>query len=201
MASPEYAAVSAWITGLKDSLLVELDDFSAYTAADKDKALAFRLLASAAIEEYIETTCKKVASAGLDRFLKSQPTRTGKCLVLWLLVKNSKDVIPLADGEFIRSANVVGRVLRAYNDKVDNTHGMMTADLRGLVLPLGVVEADLDQALLDQLDTLGALRNAAAHVRQRHSIAEPIAEWVRVEPILKGLEALDNALHAAITAA
>jgi hypothetical protein len=177
-------------------LIVTGKEWDVYTDSDHDQALGFRVLASATIEDYIERRCLETAAKGADRFLKAQPTRTGRALLVWYTVRHSIDPIPLRDVEHIPDADSMKRSLEAYEKSVRSSHGIAGAALRKLILPLGVEATDLAPELFDKLESWAASRGAAAHVRVNRvrEMTTPEADWARVADLLGLLAELDDSL-------
>jgi len=182
---------------LKANLIVTGKEYDQYTPSEHDMALAFRVLASAHLEDYAEQRCREVARAGIERLQRSQPSRAGRGVVNWFVVTGNgqRGATPLDPQDFT-SAERLKEALNAYVKSVASTHGIGGRNLRHLVVRLGVYEADLDQQLFDALDALAASRGQAAHLRVRRarSMTEPEVEWKTVEGVLPLLEQLDEAL-------
>lgn len=200
MTSPLLASCRTGLEQLKASLIIQRDDIS-YTREDHDKALGFRVLASAHIEDYVEKRCTEVAARGVERFLNGKPTRTGRALLVWYSVHNrARLAIPLRESECVPRKDRLDSAHAAYLASVKATHGMSGQDARALVIPLGVEESDLDERLFDQMDSLAQIRQKAAHVivKRAKTMTEPIKEWTDVEDVLVGLAGLDDALQRAL---
>lgn len=200
MASTHHAACTQSLAQLRTALIVERQDL-AYTRADHDKALGFRALASAHVEDYVEKLCSDVAKKGADRFLANQPTRTGRALLVWHGTrKKQRWAIPLRSSECIPDRSKVEAAAAAYAASVKATHGISGQDARDLVIPLGVQDADLDEQLFDRMDQLAVSRQQAVHVTVNRvkTMTEPIAEWNSVQQVMAGLLRLDDALLNAL---
>jgi hypothetical protein len=201
MASPELASCQTTLAFLRSAFIVERDDIGDYSREDHALALGFRAIASAHIEDYVEKRCSDVARQGANRFLSSQPTRTGRAILTWYGTrKTQRWPIPLKESECVPDRLRVEQALKAYLDSVKNTHGMSGKDARELVVPLGVQEPDLDDLLFSRMDDYAWERQRAVHisVNRVKSMTEPIAEWNEVSDIMTGLSALDDALQAAL---
>lgn len=201
MPSKELVACTQGLSQLRTALIVEKTDVGDYTREDHDMALGFRVLASAQVEDYVEKRCSDAARQGVDRFLTGQPTRTGRALLIWHGTrKKQRYAIPLRDSECVPDRDKVEASLAAYLASVKATHGISGQDARDLVIPLGVMEVDLDDQLFDRLDQLALVRQKAAHVTVNRvkTMTEPIAEWREVDAVLAGLSALDDAIQAAV---
>ncbi|MFG1976457.1 HEPN domain-containing protein [Nonomuraea fuscirosea] len=200
MTSKEFGWLKQVLADLKDDLIIEGKDYDKYNRQDHRMALSFRLLASAAVEQYVEDRCKSAASASMSRLSKRQKTRAGHALVLWYVIKRDKGVIPLNVDEISHASDFLSATEEAYKNLVKKTHGMDDKDLRSLVIPLGLPEADIDEFLCTMLKDLGLQRNRAAHhlVNRAKSMTEPVQEWRTVQTVLNLLENLDEAIERAV---
>ena len=90
--------------------------------------------------------------------------------------------------------------LKAYLESVKNTHGMSGPDFQDLVIPLGLLESDIDYLLVQRLTDLATKRQRAAHVALvgvKGRVA-PLGEWTEVADIVTDLERVDAALEGAL---
>jgi hypothetical protein len=197
--SRDLVALKANLLTLKTCFIVERDDYSAYTPDDQLKSVGFRLLASASVEHYVEDRCLAVARTGTLRYKKSQPSATGRALTIWYLAKKLKRSIPLRDSEVLSHVDLIDDALQSYTNTVKGSHGIDASDLRNLVLPLGVPDSSVPEALYDQLKSWADSRNPASHRRLPKPQSEPVAEWKQVESLVKLLTSVDHALESAVT--
>lgn len=200
MPSPLFVGLSNVLARLRTSLIVGGPDYTAFSDADQDRALGYRLLASAAIEDFVEQRGREAASEGAARFLKSQPTRAGRALVAWHVAKTSSAEIPVKPSDFIPQLELVNSASTAYGQMASSTHGMSSKDARKLLFPVGLVPDSTVEGLFDRLDQLSGGRNVAAHVRvnRARSLQPPDVEASLVESILAGLEHVDDLIERAI---
>jgi hypothetical protein len=199
--SPLLVSFSTGLEQLRSALIVERSDFSEYVREDHDRALGFRVLASAQLEHFVERRCAEVAKARASRFKTGQPTRTGRALLIWYGIrKKQRYAIPLNDAECAPVPDRVDKSLDAYLQSISATHGMGGQDFHDLVIPLGLRESDLDAQLFDQLDALAQDRQVAAHVtvKRAKSMSEPIKEWYDIMQVVTGLANIDEALQEAL---
>ena len=197
MASSQLIALEAHVAALKKYFIIERGDYSDYIPEDHTKALAYMILASAAIEDYVEDRCIAIAKIGNDRLAKSKPTSAGRSLIVWYTTKNSIRATTLREPDPLLSLDLSNDALLAYTHVAKSTHGMGSKDLRKLVFPVGLRDAQLPDVLLASLDALSAKRNPAAHtyINRGKSMAEPIEESKLIEQILHPLRILDDDLQ------
>lgn len=197
MASSQLIALDAHLSQLKQIFITKRDDYSLYGPEDHTKALAYVLLASAALEDYVEDRCISIANIGCDRLSKSQPTSTGRSLLTWFVTKNSMRATMLRDTEFLVNLDLYRNALLAYTQVAKSTHGMDSKDMRKLVFPIGLRDDQLPELLLTSLDVLSDRRNPAAHtyINRGKSMREPVEESKLVEQIMTPLRVLDSDLQ------
>ncbi|MEU4699816.1 hypothetical protein [Nonomuraea dietziae] len=166
-------------------------------------ATGFLLQASAAIEGFVEERCRKAAKVAIERAKKSQPTRAGYALVVWHVLRKMERAIPLTAAEVPKEIDFLDKVYKDYERLTNKSHGINGGDLRGLLIPLGLRDAELNGQLFDHLDSLSEARNPASHnkINRAKAMSDPIFEWHRVSPMLPLFESLDVAIEMAVSGA
>lgn len=199
MASPEYASLLSRIEHLRRCFIVSKSDYSEYTRDDHTLKLAFQVLASAAIEGYVEQHCLKVAKSGVEKFKRGVPTSTGRALLAWSLARNVPQFIPIHENHFLQvDPGRIDIALDAYVKSVKNTHGISARDLGGLINPLGVQVAHVPPDLADKLQELSQKRDPAVHATVRTE-TDPNGEYLKVKNILQLLDQLEAGLEIALS--
>lgn len=94
--------------------------------------------------------------------------------------------------------DLYAEALLAFTQMAKSTHGMDSKDMRKLVFPLGIRDAQLPELLLTSVDVLSARRNPAAHsyINRAKSMREPVEELNLVQQIMAPLRTLDADLQA-----
>lgn len=188
-----------------------IGDYERYFLSDKDdldcetedfiKAVAFRVLCSALLEEYVEQRCKEIAATGIDRLSKGQSTSTGRSLVVWWVSRNIPDHIPIhvedVDGYFANYQEV----LKAYMQSVDDNHGLNAKDFRRLVNPVGLRATQLPPGLGDKLQALADRRDPTVHGAATKTVGRVGPNVLRAEirSVCQLLAQLDAALDEVAT--
>ena len=196
MASPLLVAFEKQLADLEKCFIVRRQDYNQYTPEDHLKALAYRLLASAALESFIESRCVEIAKAGCERIQKSQPSATGRALIVWSLTQDRwapSVPVPIHEDDPLHGSMLATKALDTYQKSVKKSHGINGDDLQKLVFPLGLRESQVPQILTASLDSFAANRNPASHsyVKRANSQAEPIQELNIINQILPPLRQLD----------
>lgn len=137
MPSTLYVGLRQRVSDYEKYFLSDKDDLDC-DAEDFVKAVAFRVLCSAILEEFVEQRCKEVAVAGIDRLQRGQSTAAGRALVVWWVSRNIPDHIPIHVDDVNDFFGQYTEVLQAYTQTVDNSHGLSAKDFRRLVNPVGL---------------------------------------------------------------
>lgn len=196
--SSELTALEAHLTDYERYFIADKEDYASYTPEDHARALAYRLLSSAALERYVEDRCAGVARLGINRLMRSQPTTSGRALLTWYLVRRSpRRAIPVVHEEILQHLDLCEEALKAFVAHVKASHGISGADFKSLVLSVGLRDAQLPTGLVDQLDALADRRNPASHsyVNRAKTMEPPTAEVAVFGQILRDLKSVDSHLQ------
>jgi len=196
--SSHLTALEAHLDDYRKYFIVEKDDLD-YTPEDHAKALAYRVLSSAALERYVEDLCIDVARIGITRILKNQPSATGRALIVWyLLRKTPRRAIPIHDSDVLQSFDLATDALNAFVSHARSSHGISGADFKSLVLAVGLRDSQFPDALVAQLDALADRRNPASHsyVNRAKTMEPPSAEAAVFAQILDDLRVFDQDLQS-----
>lgn len=198
MPSPLLVSLEQHLTKLEHNFIVVRSDYSQYTVDDFLKALAYRVLASAAIENFVEQRCLEIATAGCSRLASGKLTSTGRALTIWARFQNRRNpqVVYIRESDPLSDPSEPATALKVYSRYVKNSHGINADDLRALVFPLGLSEATLPVVLTSSLDALADSRNPASHAVVRNR-KEPSSDVQAVNQILTPLRQLDVDLQDA----
>lgn len=198
MPSNLYVGMQQRIENLKKALLTDKDDLDADTE-DQLRAVAYRVLASATIEEYVEKRCVETAKLGIERFKNGNESSTARALVTWLVVRNTPDVIPLEPQDVRGYFHLLDDAFKAYSSSASNSHGLDAKDLRNLVHPVGLRAHQIPEELADRLQALSDKRNPSVHSSTPKTTrrTDPGIERAQVDTIVMLLERLDDELEVA----
>lgn len=196
--SSELTALETHLADYERYFIVNKEDYASYTPEDHARALAYRVLSSAALERYVEDRCAGVAQLGINRLARSQPTTSGRALLTWYLVRKSpRRAIPVVHEELLQHLDLCDDALRAFVTYVKSSHGISGEDFKSLVLSVGLRDAQLPTGLVHQLDALAARRNPASHlyVNRAKTMEPPTAEVAIFSQILGDLRLVDSNLQ------
>lgn len=199
MPSPRFVGLRERVTSYAEIFVPHVDDLEA-TVEDQIRAVAFRILASAAMEEYVEERCKEVAQAGIARLKKGLPTTAGRALVVWAVSRNNPGCIPLREADVSDHFAEFDSSLTSYASMIRSNHGLNRKDALNLLNPVGLREHQLPDALVDSLQALAERRDSAVHTaarRAKHRTGISV-ERQEVFAVLNLLELLDSELTVVI---
>lgn len=200
MPSTLYVGMQRRIDNLKRALLTEKEDLDA-DADDQLRAVAYRILASATIEEFVEKRCVETAKVGIERFERGEESSTARSLVTWLVVRNTPDVVPLEPQDVKSYFHLLDDAFKAYSASAASNHGLDARDLRNLVHPVGLRSHQVPEELADRLQALADKRNPSVHASTLKTTrrTNPGIERDQVDTIVSLLKLLDDELEIAAT--
>lgn len=165
--------------------------------------VAFRVLASAHIEAYVEERCLRAARDCVDEFIKKGSATTAvRALLTWFAVNRKPPLMVAVHlDDVLEHAGSMEDALKSYDAVVKGTHGLDAKDLRRLLNPIGVRSHHYPAELSDRLESLASLRNPAVHTYITKAMrgAGPSTERKSVERIVELLKDLDDTLDEVST--
>lgn len=200
MVSPRLVGLKQRVSDLASIFIADKDDLDA-TNEDHLKAVAFRIMASAAIEQYVEERCKEVATEGIARLKKQLPTTTGRAMIVWGVSRKNPGCIPIDPDEISDHYDRYDEILKGYLDSVASNHGVNGRDIKNLINPVGVRSHQLPEELVDRLQALAKKRDPAVHttVTKASGRIGPSVERKQIDDIIARLSDLDEALAEAVS--
>lgn len=180
---------------LRSCFIATGKDLRGYSSDDHLKAVAYRVLASATLESYVEELCLSAATDALNRLQKSQPSATGYSLLAWYAVNQAKGT-PLIRSQHQSFWPELATVGEKYKKLVKTNHGLNGDKFLRLTRPLGLQDRHVPDQLLNELDSLADERNPASHapVNRAKSMRDPELECARPEQIRDLLHDVDDAV-------
>lgn len=211
--SARFETLKEQLDGLKRDLLpVEFDPTGTYDdqSGVNTRALAYRVLAHAEIESFLEDRAIHVVTKARKAWDEVQHvSRIAFCLMAF----SGKEMSAPPDTLIAPSANKTKQwpslidigeklvpVTSAFHNFVrrDN-HGIKEKNFLSLFLPVGLAHSKIDPTFLAGLDSFGSLRGQAAHSTiSVQQAVDPAEELKRVEALLPGLEDLDSEIDKLI---
>jgi hypothetical protein len=190
---------------LKKQFLPQIDPTGSYSDMKLARTLAYRVLAHAEIEAYLEDRVWEVAinakrnwdSTGKTcRTLISLVAFSGKMMDSppdTLTPEKASKAVPL---EKIKLDKKIEISINCFKNVINQNHGVKEINLLALLLPIGIDSGDLDSALLATMNTFGEQRGVVAHSSaisyKTLQPPDPSTELNMVQQITAGLLLLDK---------
>lgn len=175
--------------------------------SDVDRIHAFRLLAHAELQSYIEEVAGRVLDVTADKANSAGVlTHAGHHLIVFYCLHPLSDKRQAMQGRYPpypREAALRGpgtgpalaQSLKRHRDLIERNNGVKQGNVRPILLPLGYRDELFPPGLLDQLDALGRDRGTVAHQSGLVSAASwptGSSEIGRINSILPGLLSLEK---------
>jgi hypothetical protein len=212
--SQRYINLVKEIHALRIYLLPNVfDPAGDYTQDVLVKALAFRVLAHAGLESYMEESTLELAKAAVKAWKRE---KRASCTLMGLLAFSGqsmdqppKTLRPEDENrsrewnDKIHLSNKIDNAMRAFVYMIHNNNGIKEKNVLGLLLPVGFDANALDHTWLLDMDNFGESRGDAAHKSTGGLCAgrqiNPADEWQAVKSLLrKGLCKVDDNIERII---
>lgn len=164
-----------------------------YSAEALDKARAFRMLVHAELESYFEERAIDIVDSAFQLWkTKGKPSVP---IVHLLTGVSEVQGLPSELGTKTTALSITGSVVATYKKKINDNHGIRTANLLKILLPIGILEAKIDAAWLSTTDGFGGKRGATAHNTAIKYTIDPKDDFQTVNQIMTGVRELDLLLN------
>lgn len=199
--SQRFSLLSRRITELKTYLLpAKFSPVGSYSERVHERTRAFRVLAHAEFESFIEDRALEVVDEAFQIWTSGGPIRP--CLLALLAYKET----PYAPPTSIlvppqkRSLDLEARLnteKKNYSWYVRNkNHGIKEKNILKILLPIGCLENELNTTWLSMLDSWAAARGATAHQSGKVQVRiDPYHEHKTVREIHLGFRDIDKLLQ------
>jgi hypothetical protein len=167
--------------------------------------IAYRVLAHAEIESYIEDGVWEIALNSKRKWdSEKKANRTLISLIAFSgqMMELPPDTLnPVRPSREISSNRIkidekIRLAVNAFKKVIDQNHGLKEANLLALLLPIGIDTNDLDAVMLATMDTFGTQRGLVAHSSrtsyQVTQLPDPANELSRIEQITQQMMELDS---------
>ena len=206
--SVRFRSLSKELNKLKMQFLPKTSPIGSYTDRQLARTIAYRVLAHAEIEAYLEERSWNVvleAKKKWDELGKS--SRVLICLIAFSgqtmetppntlnPTKANKAIPP----ERIKINKKIELAINSFNHVIKQNHGVKEGNILSLLLPIGIDCDDLDSTLLATMNTFGENRGSAAHSSATSyrtiQAPDPATELATVNQILDGLALIDELIN------
>lgn len=193
--SIHYKALSTRVLELRRRFLpARFSRTGSYTTTQLDMARAFRILSHAELEYYFEARALDIATRAYDLWKNRNKATAPMICLLTNIIGDSKG-LPSKLGTNITSLHVSGRVYGQYKHAIINNNGIKTPNLLNILLPISVLESDIDSAWLSTIDGFGAKRGETAHTAAVYNQIDPQDDYQTVMQIMSGIRDVDVLLN------
>jgi hypothetical protein len=172
--SDRFITLITQLNRLKDEFLPEISPISSYSESQLSRTAAYRVLAHAEIESYLEERAWTIvidAKTAWDTTGKT--TRTLICLLGFsgLTMDKPSDTLSrnnVTQDNHDKRLKISKKIVLSSNEFwkiIDNNHGVKEKNILALLLPIGINNNDLDpnNTWLATMSTFGERRGLVAH--------------------------------------
>jgi hypothetical protein len=162
-----------------------------------DKVRAYRLLAHAEVESYLEDRAREAAN---NAYKKWRVDHRPRAILISLLafhlqqeVLSPQKLREVLVGTRQHTDDSVKSATQAYNRMLSQNHGIKEENILRILFPLGIEAGDIDSAWLTTVDAFGTNRGETAHTSIRtQQPPDPAGELRVVSDIVAGLRKIDQ---------
>ncbi|MTJ21664.1 hypothetical protein FJR06_10175 [Dolichospermum sp. UHCC 0352] len=172
--SDRFITLRTQLNKLKDEFLPEISPISSYSESQLSRTAAYRVLAHAEIESYLEERAWEVVQNAKTLWDESgRTTRTLICLLGFsgLTMDKPSDTLSrnnVTQDNHDKRLKISKKIALSSNEFwkiIDNNHGLKEKNILALLLPIGIDSNDLDpnNTWLATMNTFGEKRGLVAH--------------------------------------
>lgn len=204
--SVRFRTLTRELNRLKKQFLPKISPTGLYSDRQLARTLAYRVLAHAEIESYLEDRAWEVvlnAKRAWDSTGKT--SRTLICLLGFssLTMDKPPDTlnkpIRVSQDEHdkrLRISKKIALSVNSFRKVIDKNHGVKEANILALLLPIGIDSNDLDPAWLATMNTFGEKRGLVAHTSAMTiQPPDPATELNTVQQITQELLRIDGLIN------
>ena len=169
--SDRFITLITQLNRLKDEFLPEISPISSYSESKLSRTTAYRVLAHAEIESYLEERAWTIVIDAKEAWKMGKTTRTLICLLGFsgLTMDKPPDTLTPQKGsktvkeEKIKISKKIDLAVESFKRVISQNHGVKEDHILSLLLPIGIDSDDLDPAWLATMNTFGEKRGLVAH--------------------------------------
>ncbi|MFM6320321.1 MAG: HEPN domain-containing protein [Dolichospermum sp.] len=207
---PEYYkfnTLEMQLDRLKDEFIPEISPTGLYSESQLSRTAAYRVLAHAEIESYLEERAWEVVQNAKTLWTKGKTTRSLICLLGFsgLTMDKPPDTLTPQKGsktvkeEKIKISKKIDLAVESFKRVISQNHGVKEDHILSLLLPIGIDSDDLDPAWLATMNTFGEKRGLVAHKSATSYMTiqtlDPANELNTVTQIRKELLRIDELIN------
>ncbi|MCE2719802.1 MAG: HEPN domain-containing protein [Dolichospermum sp.] len=169
--SDKFITLRTQLNRLKNEFIPEISPTGLYSESQLSRTAAYRVLAHAEIESYLEERAWEVVQNAKTLWTKGKTTRTLICLLGFsgLTMDKPPDTLTPQKGsktvkeEKIKISKKIDLAVESFKRVISQNHGVKEDHILSLLLPIGIDSDDLDPAWLADMNTFGEKRGLVAH--------------------------------------
>lgn len=206
--SARFRTLTKELTRLRKQFLPKFSPINLYSDTQLSRTLAYRVLAHAEIESYLEDRAWEVVqdakrvwdTTGKTRLtLVSLIAFSGQTMELPPETLTPKKGSKNVRDEKIKLSKKIDSALAGFKRVIDQNHGVKEANILALLLPIGIDIDDLDCNWLAKMNTFGENRGDVAHksATSYRTIQppDPVSELDTVRQITQELLKVDELIN------
>lgn len=203
-----YRQLKSEMRRLRSHFLPKKFDPTVYSERKFDRARAFRILAHAEIEFFIENIALDVVEHEYEQWkLSKEPSYVVICLMAscrigWQDTETEDLQLHRIDPPKIRKEDesinqIIGRSVEQFRNIVEANNGIKSQNLKRILMPIGIALSDLKQTWLNNMESFGSIRGFHAHTSRigLKNPLDPKSEMDKVDLLMEGLKELDTKIN------
>lgn len=206
--SARFRTLTKELTRLKQQFLPKFSPINLYSDTQLSRTLAYRVLAHAEIESYLEDRAWEVvqdAKRVWDSTGKTRITLVSLIAFSGQTMKSPPETLKPTKGsktakdEEIKLSKKIDSAVAGFKRVINQNHGVKEANILALLLPIGIDSDDLDPNWLATMNTFGENRGDVAHksATSYRTIQppDPVSELNMVKQITQDLLKVDELIN------
>ena len=209
--SDKFITLRTQLNRLKDEFIPEISPTGSYSESQLSRTAAYRVLAHAEIEYYLEERAWKIALDAKGAWDSTGKTsRTLICLLGFsdLTMDKPPDTLNKPNNvsqdnhdKRLKITEKINSAIKSFKKVIDNNHEVKEKNILALLLPIGINSNDLNTntAWLNTMNTFGEKRGLVAHSSatsyMTSQMLDPATELNRVQQITEGLLRIDELMN------
>jgi hypothetical protein len=206
--STRFRILCKELNRLKKQFLPNISPTGLYSERQLARTIAYRVLAHAEIESYLE---ERVWEAVLKAKKNWDSSGKAHCTLICLIAFSGQTMDSPPDTltpnkpnkelpqEKVKISKKIDSAIKCFKHVIDQNHGLKEANILALLLPIGVDSDDIDSTLLATMNTFGEKRGRVAHssatAYRTNEQPDPANELSTVEQIVQGLLQVDELIN------
>lgn len=168
----------------------KVNPLGSYTKEEEDNIRAYSLLTHAELEYYFEEISKKKVDDALKKWLANKKYNSPILLSLCCFIEHTDRVKKETTLD-----NKIRQIVGRYRETIKNNNGIKENNIRNILIPIGIVESDMNKTWLNTLNSFGQTRGHIAHTC---ASAVPNHNDIKndMQNILADLKTLDVTINA-----